>query len=139
MVEDVVTDVSSYAPLLTKTQYELGGTLYWRVAAVDEERNVGAFTQVRQIRLAERMSLKVSPRPTRGRFSRVVVTLKNPAGEPVRGATVRAAGAGVRGRAARTSRAGKATLRLRPTRRGTLVLRATKAGFQPTSYAIKIR
>jgi hypothetical protein len=139
MVEDVVTDLSSYAPLLTKPQYETGGILYWRVAAVDEDRNVGAFTQIQQVRLAERMRLRVSPRPRRGRFSRVIVTLRNAAGKPVRGATVRAAGAGVAGRAARTGRTGKAALRLRPTRRGTLVLRAIKAGFQPATYSIKIR
>jgi hypothetical protein len=139
LVEDVTIDLSSYAPLLMKTQYETGGRLYWRVAAVDEERNVGAFTQIREIRLAERMSLRVGRRPTRGRFSRVTVTLKSASGRPVRGATVRAAGAGVRGRAARTGRTGKATLRLRPTRRGTLVLRAIKAGFQPATYSIKIR
>jgi hypothetical protein len=139
LVEEVVTDVSSYAPLLMKNQYEAGGTLYWRVAAVDEERNVGAFTQIQQVRLAERMKLQVSNRPRRGRFSRVVVTLKNAAGKPVRGATVRAAGAGVAGRAARTGRTGKAILRLRPTRRGTLVLRAIRAGFQPATYSIRIR
>jgi hypothetical protein len=94
---------------------------------------------IQQIRLAERLTLTVSPRPTRGRFSRVVVTLRSAAGQPVRGATVRAAGAGVAGRAARTGRTGKATLRLRPTRRGTLLLRAIKAGFQPAIYPIKIR
>jgi hypothetical protein len=139
VVEDVTTDLSSYAPLLTKPQYESGGVLYWRVAAVDEERNVGGFTQIQVIRLAERMTMSITPRPTRGRFTRVVVTLKSAAGKPVRGATVRATGAGVAGRAARTGRTGKAILRLRPIRRGTLVLRAIRAGFQPASYAVKIR
>jgi hypothetical protein len=139
LVEDVVTDLSSYAPLLLRPQYETGGTLYWRVAGVDEERNVGAFTQIQQIRLAERMRLSVNSRPVRGRLSRVVVTLKSAAGEPVRGATVRATGAGVARRAARTGRTGKAILRLRLSRRGTLVLRATRAGFQPATYSIKIR
>jgi hypothetical protein len=139
VVEDVTTDLTSYAPLLTRPQYESGGILFWRVAAVDELRNVGAFTQIQQIRLAERMTLTVRPRPTRGRARRVVVTLRSAAGKPVRGATVRASGAGVAGRAARTSRTGKASLRLRPTRRGTLVLRAVKAGFQPAAYSIKIR
>jgi hypothetical protein len=139
LVEEVTTDLTSYAPLLTKLQYRSGGRLYWRVAAVDEERNVGAFTQIREVRLAERMSLAVSARPRRGRSSSVVVTLKSASGTPVRGATVRASGAGVAGRAARTSRTGKARLRLRPMRRGTLFLRAFKAGFQPVTFSIKIR
>jgi hypothetical protein len=139
LVEDVTTDLTTYAPLLTRPQYESGGPLYWRVAAVDEERNVGAFTQIQLIRLAERMRVSVSRRPTRGRPARVIVSVRSAAGVPVRGATVRAAGAGVSGRVARTSRAGKATLRLRPTRKGTLVVKAVKAGFQPATYAIKIR
>jgi hypothetical protein len=138
-VDDVTTHLTSYAPLLTKPQYESGGVLYWRVAAVDEERNVGAFTQIKQVRLAERMLLKLTRPPRRGRVSRLVVTLKSASGAPVRGATVRASGAGVVGRPARTGRTGKATLRLRPTRRGTLVLRAVKAGFQPATYSIRIR
>jgi hypothetical protein len=139
LVEEVTTDLSAFAPLLTKPQYESGGILYWRVAAVDEERNVGAFTQIQQVRLAERMRLTVAPNPRRGRWSRVVVTVKNAAGTPVRGATVRAAGAGIAGRAARTGRTGKAALHVRPTRRGTLVLRAVKAGFRPASHSIRIR
>jgi hypothetical protein len=139
LIEDATTQLTSYAPLLTKPQYESGGVLYWRVAAVDELRNVGAFTQIQQVRLAERMQLKVSRRLMRGRVSRVVVTLKSASGAPVRGATVRASGAGVVGRPALTGWTGKATLRLRPTKRGTLVLRAVKAGFQPTTYSIRIR
>jgi hypothetical protein len=139
IVEDVTTDLTAYAPLLTRPQYESGGPLYWRVAAVDEERNVGAYTQIQLVRLAERMRLYVAPRPRRGRSTRVVVTVRTASGVPVRGATVRAAGAGVAARAARTSRTGTATLRLRPTRRGTLVLRVIKAGFQPTTHSIKIR
>jgi hypothetical protein len=134
----VTTDLTSYAPLLTKPQYEGGGTLYWRVAAVDEERNVGGFTQIQQVRLAERMRLSVAPRPRRGRSARVVVTLTSASGSPVRGATVRASGVGVKSRAARTNRRGKATLRLRPTRRGALVVRAVKAGFQPATHSVKI-
>jgi hypothetical protein len=139
IVEDITTHLTSYAPLLTKPQYESGGVLYWRVAAFDEDRNVGAFTQIQQVRLAERMQLKVTRPPVRGRISRVVVTLKSASGAPVRGATVRASGAGVVGRPARTGRTGKATLRLRATRRGTLVLRAIKAGFQAATHSIKIR
>jgi hypothetical protein len=139
VVEDVTTDLTSYAPLLTKPQYESGGALYWRVAAVDEERNVGAFTQIQQVRLAERMRLSLAPRPMRGRSARVVVTLTSASGTPVRGATVRASGAGLKGRSARTSRRGKVTLRVRPTRRGVLVVRAVKAGFQPATYSVKIR
>jgi hypothetical protein len=139
VVEDVTTDLTGYAPLLTKPQYEGGGALYWRVAAVDEDRNVGAFTQIQQVRLAERMRLSVAPRPMRGRSARVVVTLTSTSGAPVRGATVRASGAGVKGRAARTSRRGKATLRVSPSRRGVLVVRAVKAGFQPATYSMKIR
>jgi hypothetical protein len=106
---------------------------------VDELRNVGAFTQIRQVRLAERVRLRMRGRAVRGRISHVIVTLQSAAGRPVRGATVRVSGAGVIGRPARTRRTGRATLRLRLTKRGTLILRAVKAGFQPAAYSIRVR
>ena len=49
-VENVTTDNTSYAPLLQR-QYQDGGALYWRVAAVDADGNSGNFTPTRSLRL----------------------------------------------------------------------------------------
>ena len=53
--EDVTTDNTAYAPLLTQPVYTTGGTLYWRVAAVDAERNQGDYSPAQKIGLAKQI------------------------------------------------------------------------------------
>ena len=43
-VEQVDTDNTSYAPTLLSSAYLAGGTFWWRVAAQDEDRNIGDFS-----------------------------------------------------------------------------------------------
>ena len=43
-VENVNTQTTAYAPLLTSGAYTAGGTFYWRVAVVDTDTNTGDFT-----------------------------------------------------------------------------------------------
>ena len=43
-VENVNTQTTAYAPLLTSGAYTAGGTFYWRVAVVDTDSNTGDFT-----------------------------------------------------------------------------------------------
>ena len=43
-VDSVTTDNTSYAPTMTSYGYTQGGTLYWRVAGVDEDRNQGDWS-----------------------------------------------------------------------------------------------
>jgi hypothetical protein len=136
--DDVTTDNTSWAPLLTQPMYLDGGTLYWRVAAVDADRNIGDFSPVQKIGLAARMRLALLRYPTRGRRSTVTVKVVNAANRPVPGAAVRVTGPGIRVRPRRTSRAGTASFRLRPTRRGALVFRAVKTGYQPAAFTIRV-
>ena len=60
VVERATTDNPSFAPLMTLSSYAAGGTLYWRVAAADEDRNQGDWTQIQQIRLQPRLRLSVT-------------------------------------------------------------------------------
>ena len=50
-VEQVDTDNTSYAPTLLSPTYLAGGTFWWRVAAQDEDRNIGDFSPGQQFSL----------------------------------------------------------------------------------------
>ena len=139
VIDDVTTDNTSFAPLLTSPQYTAGGRLYWRVAAVDEERNVGDFTQAQPISLLPRLRMSVAGHVTRRRAASVSVFVTSAAGRPVGGTRVAVSGAGVRGRVVTTGRAGRVTFRLRATRRGTLLFRASKRGYQTVTVAVRVR
>ena len=56
-VETVTTDNTVYAPTMTTSGYLAGGAFYWRVAAVDEGRNVGQYSPANRITLRKGMRL----------------------------------------------------------------------------------
>jgi hypothetical protein len=141
LVENVVTDNTSYAPLLRYPgQVSLDtGRLYWRVAATDEGDNVGDFTQPQLLTRVRRM--KVSVRGTLRRHSKrwLTVSVSNfETGGGIGGALLRLKGAGVL-RKAHTTPFGSAMLQLRPSRRGYLVISASKRGYAPASVTLRIR
>jgi hypothetical protein len=139
LVERVTTDNTSYAPLLTKSPYERGGPLYWRVAAIDGGRNVGDFTPARQIARPKTMRLVASGALTWRRPTTVTITVRDPQNHPLRVVAVRVAGAGVRPGARRTNANGRVTFHLRATRRGTVTYRATKTGYEPAVLKQRVR
>ena len=49
---------TSYAPRMTGPAYKDGGALYWRVAAIDEGNNLGAWT-TRSLSLSKRLKVTV--------------------------------------------------------------------------------
>jgi hypothetical protein len=132
------TQNTDYAPQLTLPGYLDGGTLYWRVAAVDEGGNVGAWT-VRTITLPRRMRLAAIGFLLRKRRGIVTVTVSDPKGRAVRGARIRASGAGAKSRSKRSGRKGTARFKLRPRKRGTIVFRARKAGYQSARVTLDVR
>jgi hypothetical protein len=130
------TQNAAYAPLLTLPGYLDGGTIYWRVAAVDEGNNIGAWT-VRSITLPKRMRFTAVGLLVRKHRGIATVTVTNAKGRPLAGARIRAAGAGIR-RTRRSSRKGIALFKLRPRRSGTIVFRATKAGFRSSRATLDV-
>jgi hypothetical protein len=138
-LEDITTDNTSYAPLLTHPFYAMGGSFYWRVAARDKGFNVGDWTQAQRIDIAQRLRVAVNRPVFRKRWTRVIVTVSDPSNKRVAGATVRVSGAGLRPRSARTNRLGRVSFRLRPRKRGRLRFSATKAGFAPGALSMRIR
>ena len=138
-VESVTTDNTSYAPTMTQFGYNAGGTLYWRVAGVDEDRNQGDWAPAQVIRLLPRLKLSVIGVVKRGHMSRVRATVLNGRGKRLYHAVVRVSGAGMKARNVRTNKMGIATFKLKPRKRGMLTFRATKSGFQAAYATVKIR
>lgn len=141
LVENVLTDNTSYAPLLEYFSFPKldPGRLYWRVAAVDEGNNVGDFTDPQLITRTRRMEIAIRGTLTRGKRSPITIVVTNfETGGGVVKALVRAAGAGLRARRLRTDAFGNARVTFRP-RRGTLVLSARKPGYLPASLRIRVR
>jgi hypothetical protein len=141
LVENVVTDNTSYAPKLKYFGFRTlnTGRLFWRVAAQDEGDNVGDFTQPQLITRIRRMEITLRgalKRGKKGTLTVIVSDFETAAG--VGGATVRVAGTGVRKRA-RTSSFGNVRLVLRPKRKGFLVFSASKRGYQGTTFRLRIR
>jgi hypothetical protein len=137
-LEDVTTDNTSYAPLLTHPFYANGGTFYWRVAARDKSFNLGDFSQAQRIDISQRLRVAVNRPAPRRRWTRVVVTVSDPLNKPVAGASVRVSGAGVKAKRGRTKMTGKVTFRLRPRKKGRLVFSATKPGYAAGSLSMRV-
>jgi hypothetical protein len=137
-LEDVTTDNTSYAPVLTHPFYANGGTFYWRVAGRDKGLNLGDWSQTHRIDIAQRLRVAVNRPVMRRRWNRIVVTVSDPANKRVRGALVRLSGAGLKARRARTNRQGKVSFRIRPRKKGRLLFSATKAGYTAGSLSMRV-
>ena len=138
-VESVETDNTSYAPKLQDIAYLNGGALYWRVAGMDEDRNVGDFTQAQPISLLPQLKMSVSGKLRRRRWSRVTVRVTTASGSALQGASVRVLGAGVRRQTKKTGLFGTADFRLRPTRKGRVLFSVSKGGFQSAGRVLYVR
>jgi hypothetical protein len=139
-VEETTTDNAIFAPLMTQSGYAAGGTLYWRVAGVDEDRNQGDWSQPGVIQLLPRMRLSVSGLARHGKRRRFTVRVqKYGGGGWVAGVRVRVTGPGMKPKAGRTNASGKLVFTLRPRRRGRMIFRATKAGYQSASLTVRVR
>src|SRR5829696_1118466 len=130
-------DNDAYAPTLTASQFQNGGRLYWRVAAVDEGGNVGGWATGR-VGLLRKMVVTANGGLQRRARGPLEVRVMNAKGRAVRGARVTLRGVGVRARK-RTSRRGMARFRVRPRARGNLRVRADKRGFRPGSAVVTVR
>jgi hypothetical protein len=142
LVENVVTDNTSYAPLLKYLGYRTvnTGRLYWRVAALDEGDNVGDFTQPQLITRIRKMEIAVQGLLKRGKRTMLMVSLSDfETAGPVGGAKLRAAGAGLRVTTWRTNPFGTASVVLKPKRRGYLLISAARSGYLPVSIRLRVR
>jgi hypothetical protein len=150
-IEQIDTDNTAYAPLLVSPTYMAGGSFWWRVAAMDEDKNIGDFTAAQKFDLPKtqsgqtaltRLKLTLKLRKTK-KGRRVTVTVKAN-GRPSRGALVRVFASGVSPRKAKTNAKGQVTFRLRKLGRGKRLMRrqllfhAAKTGFLPASRTLRV-
>jgi hypothetical protein len=142
LVENVVTDNTSYAPSLKYLGYRTlnTGRLYWRVAAQDEGDNVGDFTLPQLITRLRRMEIAVQGSLKRRKKTMLSVSLSDfETAGPVGGAKLRVRGVGLRVRRWRTNPFGSASVVLKPKRRGYLLITASRSGYLPVSTRLRVR
>jgi hypothetical protein len=151
-VEQIDTDNTAFAPLLTSPTYLAGGTFWWRVAAMDEDKNIGDFSPAQRFDLPKvagadskltRLALTLKPHKTK-KGRRITVTVKANR-RPAARVLVRVFATGVTPRKLKTNKFGKATFKLkklgrrkRPMPRQ-LLFHAAKTGFLPATKTMKIR
>jgi hypothetical protein len=136
-VETVTTHLTEWAPNLDSPAYRSGGTLYWRVAAVDDGRNTGAYS-TGTLSLTRR--LFIGPQGSfRARTpSMFTVQITNGARTGVRGVKVSLSGLGIK-RSRTTDRNGNVTFPVRARRKGKLTIRASKKGYQAARTTLRVR
>jgi hypothetical protein len=151
-VEQVDTDNTAYAPQLLSPTYMAGGSFWFRVAAMDEDRNMGDFSPAQKFDLPRTQAgqtaltrLKLTLKPLRTKKGRRVTVTVKANGRVSRGALVRVFASGVSPTKAKTNRKGQVTFRLRKLGKGKRLMRrqllfhAAKAGFLPASKTLRIR
>jgi hypothetical protein len=151
-VEQVDTDNTAFAPLLTSPTYLAGGSFWWRVAAMDEDKNIGDFSPAQKFDLPKvaggqtaltrlKLTLKLL-KTKKGR--RITITVKAN-GKVTSGALVRVFAHGVSPKKAKTNRKGKVTFKLKKLGRGKnlqrrqLLFHAAKTGFLPATETLRVR
>jgi hypothetical protein len=135
----VTTDNTAYAPKLSDVSYLSGNQLYWRVAGVDADGNVGDFSPAQQLSLLPRLKLTVKGSLRKKRRSTISITVKNASGNWMKGVKVSVVGAGVNARPRSTSMWGVARFTVRPTKRGRVLFTAKKSGFQSAGVTLRVR
>jgi hypothetical protein len=138
LLDSHTTDNTNYAPRMNQPGFANGGRLYWRVAAMDEGRNVGGFA-TGSLKLPRGMRITLIGFLQKGKASYITVSVLNANGKPVRRALVRSRGAGSRPVRRRTNRAGTARLRIRPRRRGNVLFTVRKRGFRTGTASMQVR
>jgi hypothetical protein len=141
--ESATTDNTAFASAFTSSSYAAGGTFYWRVAAIDADRNQGDWTATQTFSLP---ALTTAPPPSpkafrltsqgrlcKNRYRTVYIYAKDSVTLlPVANASARASGPGVLSTKL-TGSGGRATFRLKPTRLGRVTFRVSKSGYT-TAY-----
>jgi hypothetical protein len=132
------TDQSSYTPLLTEQDFIDGGSMYWRVAVVDPDGNVGAFSKGKKFTLLARMAVQISGQPPKGTPGVVTVAVVDAKGKPLKGAAVKLMGAGIRTGTKKTSKKGVVTFSVQPTKAGNLTATVTKKLYKVGSAVVQV-
>ena len=138
-VEEVDTENTAYAPKLSDVAYLSGNQLYWRVAGVDPDGNIGDFAPAQQLSLLPKLKLSAKGKLRKRRRSSVSITVENAQGTWLKGVAVRVVGAGVKSKTVHTNMWGVAKFTLKPSKRGRVLFTAKKPGFQAAGATLRVR
>jgi hypothetical protein len=138
-IETATTENTTFAPTLQSLGYRNAGQLFWRVAAVDADGNVGDFSRPQPMRLLPQLRIRVAGTLRRRHRGKLTVIVSAPGADFVAGAHVTVAGRGVPTRTKTTGPRGATTFQLRPTRRGRILVSAAKPGYQPKTRVLLVK
>jgi hypothetical protein len=136
-VERAEVDGTEFAPDLSRSGFQRGGTLYWRVAAVDEGSNIGAFSSG-TLTLSRKLVLTPFGKPKRGQTAFLRIRVVDGGRRPVGGAKVTVKGAGVK-ISRKSAKSGSVSLRIRPRSKGRITITATKKGYSSGRASLRVR
>jgi hypothetical protein len=147
-IESKVTDNPSFAPMLNSLSYKDPATLWWRVAAVDADSNVGDWTTAASFgwpgittpaSALKQFSLSTKGQFVKNRYRTVYLYARDSSTLlGVTGATVRASGCGLLSTKFTNSN-GAAKFYLKATRTGTVTFRVSRSGYETKSITRKCR
>ncbi len=139
-VEKLQVDSPTYAPLIKNPTYKRGGTMYWRVAAVDDSGNIGEMTKALGFKLPLALRITTSGLLRKGKTGKFTVMVSDGSRNPVKGVRVTITGAGLKKKVATTKSSGKtAALRLKPKKRAKITITVTKKGYKTTTVTYTVR
>jgi hypothetical protein len=139
-VERIQVDSPTYAPLAKNPAYANGGTLYWRVAAVDDSGNVGEMTKALGFRLPIALKVTATGFLVKGKSGKLTVSVRDAFGKALKRARVTITGAGLRKKIAYTKSTGRTSaLSLRPKKRTKVTVTVSKSGYKTTTVSVTVR
>jgi hypothetical protein len=138
-VETVDVDAPNYAPKMDKRDWQDGGTMYWRVAAMDLKANLGDYTAAQTIRMSSRMNVKPQGVAVRGKLSTIKITVTTFDNKPIKKALVAISGAGLKPRGVRTNAKGFVIVKIKAPKKGTITFRATMKNFRTGVITMAVR
>jgi hypothetical protein len=137
VVDSADMDGNAYAPDTSGTAFQRGGTLFWRVAAVDEGNNIGAYANG-TLTLSRRLVVTSTGKARRRRTVILTVQVADAGRKSISGAKLTLKGAGVK-ITRKTPKSGRVALRIRPRKKGTITITATKKGYSAGSTKLRVR
>lgn len=137
-VDRAETKATAFAPDLSRRLYADGGTLYWRVASVDDGKNLGAWTTGTFV-FPRALRVSISGYARKGTSTRVRIVVRDADRRPVRGARVRVTGKGLRSATRRTDADGIARFSVLPRRLAKLTFAVSRKGYRDAATTLQVR
>jgi hypothetical protein len=137
LIDSVVVDGTAWAPDLSKQAYASGGTLYWRVATMDEGANAGAVANG-VLTLKRKLVVSVTAKLRRGKATPFSLAITDAGKQPIAGTKLKITGAGVK-LTKNLRKEANAYLTVKPRRKGTITVTVTKKGYGSAVKKLRVR